>query len=597
MDLKKDNFLGATPLSDGVAFKVWAPFADRVFVIGDFNQWKSPGILMNRENDGIWSQLVLHATVGHEYRYIIEYQGELLSRNDPYARDLTSSVGNSIVCDTEYNWQHTDFNMPPVDDLVIYEMHVGTFHDEPGGPPGNFYSAIDKLDHLVELGVNAIEIMPVMEFAGGFSWGYNPAYIFAVESDYGGPKALKEFIDKAHSLNLAVILDIVYNHLGPSDLGLWQFDGWQENNKGGIYFYNDWRSNTPWGETRPDFGRPMVRRFFMDNVMMWLDEFHVDGFRWDMTAFIRTVYGNDQNPSELLADGWEMMQEINNAVREQYPNKVIIAEDLHENALLTLETNDGGGGFHAQWCANFVHPVRHQLITPNDHDRDMIALKEAITYTFNNKAFERIIYTESHDEVSNGKARLPEEIWPQNADSWFSKKRSMLGAILVMTSPGIPMLFQGQEMLMDKWFTDQCPIDWNYKFNYNGIFKFYQDLTSLRRNLKNQTRGLRGESINVYHINQSDKVLAFHRWYHGGPADDVIVIINFSNIHFPLYELGIPRPGEWIIRMNTDWKKYDYSFSTETETSVFSIQQPRDQLAYSCRIHLPPYTAMILSQD
>ena len=595
--MKKDNSPGATPLANGVAFRVWAPFADRVFVIGDFNQWNSPGILMNREKDGIWSQLVLHAQVGHEYRYLIDFKGKLLSRNDPYARDLTSSVGNSIICSTEYDWKHQNIQMPTIDELVIYEMHVGTFHDEPGGPPGDFYSAIDKLDHLVELGVNAVEIMPVMEFAGGFSWGYNPAYIFAVESDYGGPKALKAFIDKAHSLNLAVILDIVYNHLGPSDLGVWQFDGWQENNMGGIYFYNDWRSNTPWGDTRPDYGRPMVQQFFMDNILMWLDEYHVDGFRWDMTAFIRTVHGNDQNPVELLADGWKMMQEINNVVREHYPNKVIIAEDLQADALVTQTTDKGGAGFHAQWCAGFVHPVRHHLIVPNDNERDMSAIRDAVAFTFNGDAFERIIYTESHDEVANGKSRLPEEIWPNNADSWFSKKRSMLGAVLVMTAPGIPMLFQGQEMLMDMWFTDQCPIDWNYKFNYRGIFEFYKDLIALRRNFKNQTRGLRGENCNIYHVNEIDKVLAFHRWHEGGPGDDVVVIINFSNVHISEYKIGMPQSGEWGIRLNTDWKKYDFSFSTEPGLSVFSDHQAYDQFEDSCVLNLLPYNALILSQS
>ncbi len=139
-----------------------------------------------------------------------------------------------------------------------------------------------------ELGINAVEVMPVTEFPGDFSWGYNPAHPFAVESIYGGPDAFKRFVKAAHEHGIAVIVDVVYNHFGPSDLDLWQFDGWSENEKGGIYFYNDRRSQTPWGETRPDYGRGEVRQYLRDNALMWLEEYHADGLRWDMIPYIRT---------------------------------------------------------------------------------------------------------------------------------------------------------------------------------------------------------------------------------------------------------------------------------------------------------------------
>ncbi len=133
--------------------------------------------------------------------------------------------------------------------------------------------------------------MPPFEFAGDRSWGYNPAFPYAVESTYGGPDELKQLVRAAHEHGIAVILDVVYNHLGPSDLDLWQFDGWSEDDKGGIYFYQDERSTTPWGETRPDYGRQDVREFLRDNVLQWLDEFRVDGLRWDATAYISSITG------------------------------------------------------------------------------------------------------------------------------------------------------------------------------------------------------------------------------------------------------------------------------------------------------------------
>ena len=161
--------------------------------------------------------------------------------------------------------------------------------------------------------------MPAMEFAGDVSWGYNPAHIFAVESAYGGPEGFKAFIEAAHRSGIAVILDVVYNHFGPSDLDLWQFDGWSENDKGGIYFYNDWRSDTPWGDTRPDYGRSEVRQFIRDNALYWLEEYHLDGLRFDMTLYIRSVRGDEGDEGDALEEGWSLLQWINGEIAEHFP--------------------------------------------------------------------------------------------------------------------------------------------------------------------------------------------------------------------------------------------------------------------------------------
>ena len=242
-------------------------------------------------------------------------------------------------------------------DLVIYEMRIGTFNDAPGGRPGDLGSAIARLPHLVELGVNAVQIMPLAEFPGAHSWGYNPADIFAIETDYGGDRGLKAFIKAAHMHGLAVIVDVVYNHLGPSDLDLWRLDGWHQDGKGGVYFYNDGRSHTPWGDTRPDYGRGEVRQFLRDNALFWLDQFRAE-LRWDMTLYIRTVHGNPHDPGQSLADGWSLMQWINREIDDHFPWKISIAEDLQDEPWMTRSSGAGGAGFASQWAANFVHPVR-----------------------------------------------------------------------------------------------------------------------------------------------------------------------------------------------------------------------------------------------
>jgi len=271
--MKSSTHKGVTPHKGGSRFTVWAPHADNVFVIGTFNKWNKTAHPMDRKPDGWWSIDVPEAKHGDEYRYRIINAGNEHLRIDPYARRVTSSVGNSVITKPYDNKKAKDFNPPALNEIVIYELHVGTFGKQSvESGPGCLEGAIDRLTYLKELGINAVEVMPLAEFAGGYSWGYNPSNIFAVESDYGAPRTFKEFVDEAHRLGIAVIVDVVYNHFGPNDLDLWQFDGWSENDRGGIYFYNDWRAITPWGETRPDYGRKEVRDYIRDNALMWLRE-------------------------------------------------------------------------------------------------------------------------------------------------------------------------------------------------------------------------------------------------------------------------------------------------------------------------------------
>jgi 1,4-alpha-glucan branching enzyme len=590
--------MGATPYSEGTAFRVWAPNADAVHVAGTFNDWSECSHPLVQEGSDYWSLDAAGVTPGHEYKFIVTSKaGDKLWRTDPYARDVTSSVGNGVIVDPAFDWGGELFHMPPWSELVIYELHIGTFRDQPGGPPGTFESAIGHLGYLKDLGINCVQVMPSMEFAGGFSWGYNPAHLFAIEDDYGGPNALKKFVKAAHAQGIAVIFDAVYNHFGPSDLSLWRFDGWSKDGKGGIYFYSDWRSATPWGDTRPDYGRGEVRQFIRDNVLSWLEDTQVDGIRWDATAYIRNVYGNDNDPGHDIGDGWGLMQRINNEIDQRQPWKISIAEDLRGNAWITKDTGAGGAGFDAQWDSRFVHPVREAIITRSDHDRDLYAVRDAITHRYNGNAFQRVIYTESHDEVANGKARVPEEIWPGNAGSWYSKKRSTAGAALVFTAPGIPMIFQGQAFLEDEWFRDQDPLDWSKTARYAGIVQLYTDLIRLRRNWYDHTRGLRGQHVHVHHVNNNDKVLGFHRWDRGGPRDSVVVVVNLANRAYRSYNLGFPRGGLWKVRFNSDWSGYDREFGNHHSYDTEASSGPRDDMPCNANVGIGPYSVILLSQD
>ncbi|MGA7123903.1 MAG: alpha-amylase family glycosyl hydrolase, partial [Polyangiaceae bacterium] len=306
---------GAIPYEGGVTFRVWAPFTPgNVAVSGVFNGWSTTSTLLASEGaSGTWSADVPGAAPGNEYKFIMD--GSPNWRLDARSRSVTDAQGNSIVYDPRaFVWPAEQFAMPAWNQLVIYELHIGTFYDITPTAPGTFANATQKLSYLAELGINAIEVMPVHAFAGAYDEGYDVANPFAVENVYGGADAFKSFIAAAHAQGIAVILDVVYNHWGPDELTLWQYDTWSENGYGGIYFYEDWRSWTPWTTMgRPDYGRPEVQAYIQDNASMWLNEFQVDGLRWDSVAFTRNVYGNDNDPGNDLADGWKLIQSVSDS--------------------------------------------------------------------------------------------------------------------------------------------------------------------------------------------------------------------------------------------------------------------------------------------
>lgn len=582
--------MGAIPHAKGVFFRVWAPHAKKVFVTGDFNNWSETVNEMNHEGDGYWGADVPEAAFNNEYKYIIDTGKEKLFRNDPYAKEVTNSNGNSLVIDPNFEWTDHDFEMPAWNELVIYEMHVGTFNVKEDGEPGTFYSVKERLGYLKALGVNAIEIMPATEFPGGFSWGYNPSHPFAIEQNYGGVKGFKELVNAAHEAGIAVILDVVYNHFGPDDLDLWQFDGWSENGCGGIYFYQDWRAQTPWGHTRPDYGRKEVRQYIRDNALMWLEEYHVDGLRTDAISFIRNVHGKEQ-PEGDLPDGWTLMQWINEEVRQRFPHKITIAEDLQNNEWITKTTGEGGEGFSTQWDPGFTFNVRDVLKVPDDASRDLHHIEHAIMHCFNGDAFQRVIYTESHDDVANGKTRVPDEIAPDDAQNWFAKKRSILGAVLTLTCAGIPMIFQGQEFVESGSFSDTQPLDWSKFSEFKGIARLYRDCIRLRRNADGVTKGLTGQHTRIIHMNHEDKVVAFHRWNEGGYKDSVVVIINFADKEHTDYVIAVPEEGQWKVRFNSDWKGYDETFTGNEAYEAETLEED------SIKINLGKYNALVLSRD
>jgi 1,4-alpha-glucan branching enzyme len=589
--------LGATVHSGGVHFGVWAPFAESVSVTGDFNNWDYNATPMQKGDGGVWQVDVDIAQDGQEYQYVVHYQGKQFLRNDPRALQLTASGDKTVIVAQSFDWGSDNFTLQPHQKLLIYEMHVGTFNRPDPDVPGTFIDAIDKLDYLAQLGVTAVEVMPVNSVWEDKWWGYTPINLYAVDAAYGGRHAFLKFVKAAHDRGIGVIADVVYNHLSTDQTqNLWQFDGWNQNGKGGIYFYNDWRSQTPWGDTRLDYGRQEVRDYIADNASLLMNDCHLDGLRLDAVLAIRKAVTTEfkENGTDDIPEGWQLLQNVTKVIDEARPHTISIAEDLQGNEWITKPQKDNGAGFNAQWDVSFAACVREVMDPVADESRDMEKVKYILNGQYNNDPFQRIIFTESHDTdaAGNGHARLDEEIAPGDATNVFARKRSTLGAGLLLTAPGIPMLFQGQELMETGAFNHWKPIDWENMHRFESIVTLYRHLIKLRQNAYDNTAGLLGAHINTFIVDNGSKLVAYHRWDKGGAGDDVVVVANFSNDKRENVEITFPQPGLWRPRFNSDWKGYGADFS---DVLCPDTQTKGD--ANKGSISIGPYSLIIFSQD
>jgi 1,4-alpha-glucan branching enzyme len=606
--------LGATLHKDGTTtFRVWAPFVDSVAVkingAAPVPLTREPGHA--DPADTTWTVTVPRTKAGDQYRYAIQSGGVTREFNDPRAQQLTGfdppngfglpgndNKPNSVIVDPNFNMPA--FSEPTFNTMVIYELHIGTFG-------GTFSGAVQKLDYLKNLGVNAVEVLPINQnplFSdhnpADHDWGYDPVQLFAIKSKYGTPQDFKEFVKQCHLRRIAVIVDVVYNHLIDNNL-LNGFDGAViPQIPAGIYLYGGDRARTTFGP-RPDYGRPQVRQYIVDSALLLLRGYGVDGLRLDDTIDIRTFGSSRQVNNE----GVELLQEINSAYRNtdpKQPGKITIAEDLQSSGNVTLQTGPAGLEFNSQWDDTLVNTMRGVVTQVDDSARDIGAVKGALEKRIGSDAFSRVVYSEDHDQVGHppGQSRLPAMIDVRNPESIFAKKRSTLAAAIALTAPGIPMIFQGQEMLDTRAFGFKTPTNVDFSRagdpKFKGIVQMYRDLIALRRNVAGKTRGLTGQNLNVFHSDNGNKTLAYHRWENGGPGDDVVVAANFSNVPMPDLNVGLPRQGQWHVRFNSGASVYDPAFVNGNSSDTTANPGGKDGLNFNGNVGIGPYSVVILSQ-
>ena len=428
--------LGALPTPAGTRFRVWAPTAGRVDLI---REPSGDAIALERSADGTYAALVAEIEAGDRYRYRVDDRGPF---PDPASRSQPEGVrGPSEVVDpTQFAWTDRDWRGVRPEDLILLEVHVGTFTVE-----GTFEAAAARLPDLARLGVTAVELMPVNDFPGHRGWGYDGVDLFAPARCYGRPDDLRRFVDEAHRLGLAVLLDVVYNHLGPDGNYLAQFSPY--------YFSSVYRS--PWGPAVNLDGEQseMVRTFFLENALHWLHEYHLDGFRLDATHHLI-----DEGPRHFLAEFTEV-------VRGSAPDRAVhlIAEDPRNLASMLRAEDEGGWGLDAVWSDDFHHELRRYLVAGDTEGvfRDFRGSLEDLATTLNrgwlfvgaysiHREYHRgsdpaglaprrfVFNIQNHDRIGN--RALGERLNHQVDLATFRAATALL-----LCAPETPLLFQGQE--------------------------------------------------------------------------------------------------------------------------------------------------------
>lgn len=508
---------------NAITFSLFAPGKQSVHLIGPFNDWSREADALEQAEPGLWTITKELPPGEHRYQYFIDGQTILC---DPYARQIERPEGDLDpdkppvaivrVGQPSYEWKYDAWQRPPFRDLVIYELHVADFTAE-----GTFDAVRQKLDYLADLGVNAIELMPVTEVQLKEGWGYQPAYYFAARGSYGSPEDLKRLIDEAHGRGIAIILDVVLAHSGPGCPFNLLYDNlddspWYGHGIGGDNFY---------GLPTFDHRKPGTQELMREIQRYWLDEFHVDGFRYDYVV-------------NIGIDGEDGLPRLIKQARAIRPDAYLIGEYLPEDPKLI-----GLCECDAAWHVRSSYALKALAMEKELNGYSWTEFEHAFRAATDpghegyEKASHMVNYIESHDEH-----RLVHELRDAGATPDGSRRRLALAAAVLFTAPGVPMLYQGQEFGETAHLTvnERNPLRWELLSTEGGkgLFEHYRDLIALRR----KHPALRDEGFKIEAISNDEKWAVFHRWNEHG--DVVMIACNFGG-EVRTIDVLLPKPGPW----------------------------------------------------
>jgi 1,4-alpha-glucan branching enzyme len=513
-------------------FRVWAPNANRVKVHADFLGWGAKQVPLTSEGNGNWSGIIKNVPANGQYQFVLD---DVDYRVDPYARDVDSDKNdnmNGLVVDTEAPWQWHPFATPRMNDIVVYQLHVGSFAGRNDGIATQFYDnngwvatcnqIIPKLPYIKRMGFNAIALLPLGEYprpANQAHMGYAPTNWFAPESDYGWPNYVRNLVNEAHLNGLAVIFDVVYNHASTDQNYYWNFDACKED--GGIYFEHGGESN--FGH-KPAHWKWEVKQMFLDNARMWLDYYRCDGLRFDAADLIQ----------------WESLQHIiyNLRCNPYWRDKIFIAEwsgDKRNEWQAAIDDI----GFNAVWeMASpwaFREAIKRGAFGGDAIDAILPILQQDCVHPSKVVQYMDGCHDTCRDEQSGGEKdhRYPVEYFG-GRDNACARAQARMGWALTACARGIPMLFMGTEgHIPGYWWPtlDQNPVDSEHRLDWWRVGDPtggpMQHLVAGANWMRHNHGALRGDSLEVTHADRNNGVLAFRRWNYDG--DVVLTVVNFSN--------------------------------------------------------------------
>ncbi|MEM1423902.1 MAG: alpha-amylase family glycosyl hydrolase, partial [Planctomycetota bacterium] len=554
-----------------------APGAANAYVRGDFNAFGLAHRMDRFEDDYIL--YVPGADTGDRYKYWFngtwasDARGRWMNNND--------SFNTTIVDPDAYAWQHPDFTPAPAEEWVIYQLHVGTFagrNDPFGGAPAvsRYVDVVPRIPHLVELGVNCVMLNPINEFPGAVSGGYNSITPYAIESTYGTPDELRAMVDALHGAGIAVILDMVWNHVPSNDNLLWNYDGTQ-------HYFDVPNVDTPWG-AQADFDDPDVLRYYEESVETVIGEYRMDGFRHDA---VFELVGAAQP-----AAGRALMRNTMDGLRRRFPDTHVIGEIYNNDP---WNTAPFGIRMDAQYHEAFQNAILDAINAAGFGDPDVWRLANSIDGSGVYVNGDRVMnYFELHDDAwpLNSRQRSVRDIDPTFPhDNRYALGRTKLGNGLTILAQGMPAILMGTEWAEDSgWETSK--IDWSHKTRYAGVFGFYRDLIGLRTT----KRALFAHSpAFVIHVNDVQNVLAFER--SGADGRSYMVVANFSNTDFDGYTVGLPRGGEWGLILNSEDERYMGTGFGGSPRAIPVSDVGADGLSHSATLRLPAHGLLVLQHE
>ena len=607
------NTLGANPMTlegiRGVRFAVWAPNAERVSVVGSFNQWDGRVHSMRAlGSSGVWELFIPHLSTADLYKFEIRNRqhGFVTVKVDPYGRAFEPRPGTaSRITQSDFDWQDTawlqqrgeqDWLHAPFN---CYEVHLGSWQRDDKGHFIGYRQMVDTLiPHVQAMGYTHIELLPIAEHPLNESWGYQVTGYFAPSQRYGHPDDFRYLIDRCHAANIGVILDWVPGHFPKDDWALARFDGTA------LYEHADPRlgEHMDWGTYIFNYGRNEVRSFLLSNAYYWLQEFHIDGLRVDAVAsmlyldysrkdgeWVPNQYGGRENLEVI-----EFLKQLNLMVGERFPGVFTIAEESTAWPAVSRPVYAGGLGFSMKWNMGWMNDVlTYMQLDPvyRQYHHNRLTFGQMYAYS------ENFVLPFSHDEVVHGKKSLLEKM---PGDSWqkFANLRLLLS--MQMTMPGKKLNFMGNEFGQSREWSVNQSLDWHQLEDKHPEHALHRGTQALSRDLNHLYRTqpvLHDLDFDAHGFqwidceDASQSILSYlRRDRHGACA---LVLLNFTPVPRRHFRLGVPQAGIYREIFNSDSRQYGGS-DMRNPDPLATEAVPWMHLPVSINIHLPPLAGVIL---